>query len=289
MRGDSYPARAAATPVDPWEDAHLAGQDLHGTAAVMGYYRALVLDDLQRLMKLQGITPQANPKNCWFDSTPYKSAADLNVALSSWVAPAGCTGFEQMLTPAFPTTANTWTDSLDMTPQHYHVNTVFRPGDPLIDFMADPVNAVGEDAFNGGDRDLVQSSLNQVIAVLGHGNVLNACRPMRKDWRYYFQLWAKAFTKYLLNRSKNPTWQQLYADDQATAKTLKQINMDQLFFDLQNGLDRFEYIDRTSAQQLGGARRLQLRHAQHEQHAGQQLLPAPDARGVGALHLDVDG
>ena len=96
----------------------------------------------------------------------------------------------------------------------------------------------------------MQAALSQVTAVMGDGNV-NALPPQARDWRYYFRFWAQAYTKYLLNRSKDPTWQQLYADDLATTKTLKQINPDNLFFDLNNGLDKFEYVDRTNAATLG--------------------------------------
>jgi hypothetical protein len=142
-----------------------------------------------------------------------------------------------------------WTDWLDVTPMGNAPRTIFRPGDPVLTFMADPVHGVGSNAFIGANN-LLQASLQQVTAILGHGNVANLPAAAR-DWRYYLQFWANAYVKYLLNRSKDPTWHDLYADDSASPHTLRQVNQDALFFDLSNGLDRFEYIDRSVAAQLG--------------------------------------
>ena len=141
------------------ENTYLAGQDLHGTAAVIGYYRQLVLNGLQAQLVASGITPVANPEQCWFTPTPAELANStlLTKALQAWIAPKGCTGFEQMLTPAAPTGAAVWSDSLDVTPQGYPYaappynitayvpRSIFQPGDPELHFMADPVDAVGFD------------------------------------------------------------------------------------------------------------------------------------------------
>jgi hypothetical protein len=232
-----------------FEDANLAGEDLHGTAAVMGYFRALVLDAIKAQMVAYGITPQADPTACWFDSTPYTTPVALAKALQSWVAPSGCTGFEQMVIPANPLGTGVWTDTLDVTVEGTFPRSVFEPGDPELDFYADPVNFQGENN-NAAAPNLFQAALSQVTAILGHGN-LNALPPNVRDWRFFFQYWAQAFTGYLLNRSSNPTWHDLYNDSLATTHTLRQINQDDLFFDLNNGLDKFEYVDRTAAQTLG--------------------------------------
>jgi hypothetical protein len=265
QRGDRYPAVPGTTPLETWEDTYLASQDLHGTAAVMGYFRALVIDAIHVEMAnaVPPIVPQANPKSCWFDATPYltQPAAALAKALQAWppASLTGCTGFEQMLTPANPVGGATppYTDSLDITPLGYPYasdgitdyipRSVFQPGDPELAFMADPVNGVG---FNNNTSapNLMQAALSQVTAILGHGNV-NALPPNVRDWRFYFQLWAQAYMKYLLNRHLNPTWQTLYT---GVAPAVRQVNTDQLFFDLNaGGLDKFEYVDRTQAATLG--------------------------------------
>jgi hypothetical protein len=279
MRGDSVPALPASnancvpTGAPTWplaaqgacpsgctvadcdaafEDAALAGEDLHGSAAILGYYRALVIDAIHAEMAsvTPPIVPQANPAKCWFDSTPYTTAAALAQALATWVAPTGCTGFEQMVIPANPLGTGVWTDTIDVSVEGTQPTSVFQPGDPELDFYADPVNGAGENN-NVTAPNLFQASLSQVTAILGHGNVA-ALPPNVRDWRFYLQVWAQAFTGYLLNRAGNPTWHDLYNDHIAATHTLRQVNQDALFFDLLNGgLDKFEYIDRTQAQTLG--------------------------------------
>jgi hypothetical protein len=269
QRGDSTPPLPASIPTcaqDPttgacpvgctmdqclavYEDVNLAGEDLHGTAAVMGYFRALVIDAIKSQMVAYGITPQTDPTQCWFDSTPYTTPVALTKALQSWVAPPGCTGFEQMVIPANPLGTGVWTDTIDVTVEDTFPRSIFQPGDPELDFYADPVNFKGENN-NVTAPNLFQAALSQVTAILGHGNI-NALPPNTRDWRFYFQYWAQAFTGYLLNRSKNPTWHDLYNDSIATTHTLRQVNQDDLFFDLNNGLDKFEYVDRTAASILG--------------------------------------
>ena len=253
MRGNSKPPSAAVTDVDKFEDAYLAGQDMHGTAAILGYYRALVIDGVKAEMVKYGITPEADPTKCWFDSSPYKTPASLSKALQSWVAPPGCTGFEQMVVPANPLGTGVWTDTIDYTVEGTFPRSIFQPGDPELDFYADPVLGKGENN-NVTAPNLLQASLSQVTAILGHGNV-NALPPNCRDWRFYLKLWANAFVGYLLNRSKDPTWHDLYNDDilpPGSVHKLRQVDQDGLFFDLDaGGIDRFEYIDRDPAQTLG--------------------------------------
>jgi hypothetical protein len=247
MRGDQVPPTAAVTTVDQYEDSHLQGQDLHGTAAVLGYYRQLVFDDLRNQLIAMGVTPQVDPTKCWTGG-----------AGAGYVFPDGCTGFEMMVTPGYPlglrsTTDpkqdTTWQDKMDLTPRHYHPSTLFRSGDPVADFMADPVIGGADDTFINGTDNLLQGSLLQATYVIGHGNI-NLVPPAARDWRYFLKFWGQAYVKYLLNRSQNPTWHDLYAD---TCKPgpCKQVNQDALFFDLLNGLDKFEYIDRELATTLG--------------------------------------
>ena len=252
MRGDSKPPSLAVTATDTFEDKHLAGQDMHGTAAVMGYYRALVIDAIKVEMGkvTPKIVPQTDPTKCWFDSTPYTTAAALNKALQAWVAPTGCTGFEQMVIPANPLGTGVWTDNIDFTVEGTFPRSIFQPGDPQLDFYADPVNGQGENN-NTSAPNLLQASLSQVTSILGHGNV-NSMPPNTRDWRFYLQIWAQAYVGYLLNRSKNPTWHDLYNDHIAAAHTLRQVNQDNLFFDLNaGGIDKFEYVDRDPAKILG--------------------------------------
>lgn len=242
MRGDQVPPTPAVTTVDQFEDSELQGQDFHGSAAILGYYRQLVFDDLRSRMPSMGVTPQANPASCW---TGGKT--------TGYIFPPGCTGFEMMVTPGFPLGLpdTTWQDKMDITPQNYPIITLFRSGDPTTDFMADPslLATVGpDDTFIGGVDNFMQGSLLEVTYVMGHGDATKV-PPAARDWRYYFTFFADAYMKYLLNRSKNPTWHDLYAD--TCAGGCREVNQDALFFDLNNGLDKFEYIDRTQASTLG--------------------------------------
>jgi hypothetical protein len=239
LRGDRYPPTPAVTSVDKYEDKKIQGQDLHGTAAIMGYYRQLVFDDLRAQMPAMGITPQVDPTMC------FTGGATLG-----YVFPDGCTGFEMMVTPSFPMKLpdTAWQDKVDLNPKGYHPITVFRSGDPTADFMADPSIGGPDDTFINGTDNLVQGSLLQVVYVMGHGNVQHI-PSVARDWRYYLKFWAQAFVKYLLNRSTNPTWHDLYMD--TCTGGCRQVNQDALFFDLNNGLDKFEYIDRTQATTLG--------------------------------------
>jgi hypothetical protein len=249
------------------------GYDLHGTAAVEGYFRALVIDAIHAEMTAAGQTFPTNLKTCWFDATAYASPSAANKALLSWQAPAGCTGFEQMITPAEPTGTGVYTDSIDKGPVLGSVSSIFKPGDPGLTFVADPVHGFGASGWTTAlaagsigvganaliaSGNLLQGSLDQVIAVLGHGNIANI-PPAARDWRFYLTYWGQAYIAYELNRAvaasgpSGPglTWQALYNDHLASTHTLKQVYQDQLFFDLQNGIDKFEYIDRTNAAALG--------------------------------------
>jgi hypothetical protein len=238
LRGDRFPPAPAVTSIDKYEDSHIQGQDLHGTAAIMGYFRQLVFDDLRAQMPSIGVTPQADPTMC------FSGGATLG-----YVFPAGCTGFEMMVTPSFPMKLpdTTWQDKLDLGPKAYHPSTLFRSGDPVIDFMADPSIGAADDTFLSTNT-LVQAALQEVTYVMGHGNV-QAVPAVARDWRYYLKFFAQAYVKYLLNRSQNPTWHDLYAD--TCTGGCRQVNQDALFFDLNNGLDKFEYIDRSQVTTLG--------------------------------------
>jgi hypothetical protein len=247
LRGDQYPASPAVTPLDHTEDVKMQGQDMHGTAAIMGYFRQLVFDDIRAQMVAFGITPQTEAAiesgACW---TGGKGLG--------YVFPDGCTGFEMMVTatPPLGLPDTKWQDQMDLGPYPYGLfaPTVFRSGDPVVDFMGDPSFGLPDDTFISNNF-LVQGSLLEVQYVTGHGN-LNLVPPAARDWRYYFIFWAQAYTKYMLNRSKNPTWHDLYANTcGGVANGCRPINQDALFFDLNNGLDKFEYIDRTPSATLG--------------------------------------
>lgn len=243
QRGDVYPAVAGVTANDIYEDTHLAGQDFHGSGAILSYYRHLVFTDIVAQMKAFGGTPATDPTTCQGTDNDNPAA---------YVAPAGCTGFEQLASMSAPAGSGTWEDALDLGAVGYYKATAgalgaqrsfFRPGDPYLAFLFDPAGAnTAVDALITAPN-LFQASLLQVTAVLGHGNIQNL-PPATRDWRYYLQFWAQAFMKYQLNRSQNPTWVDLANN---TAKVKKQINYDNLFYDLNNGLDKFEYVDRSQA------------------------------------------
>jgi hypothetical protein len=255
------------------DQSHVGSYDLHGTAAVEGYYRALVLDAIHAEMTKVGMTYPTNPASCWFDATTTSGPGAAAQTLETWQAPAGCTGFEMMITPSEPSAAGTlWTDQLDKGPILNRVPSIFKPGDPGLSFVADPAHGfnpktgawssafaagtsgVGNNAFIT-QGNLLQASLQQVVAVLGHGN-MNNLPPAVRDWRFYLVQWANAYLGYSLNRhlftTNGLTWRDLYADHVAATHTgWREVNQDNLFFDLFNGVDKFEYVDRTNASTLG--------------------------------------
>jgi hypothetical protein len=243
MRGNQVPPTPAGTdPLALWEDKKVQGQDFHGSSTILAYYRQLVFDDLRARMPAMGVTPQTDPTKCWTGG-----------ATLGYVFPPGCTGFEMMVTPGIPLglTDTVWQDQLDLTPQGDPIVTLFRSGDPTTDFMADPSIGFGDDSFINGVNNFMQGSLLEVTYVMGHGDVTKV-PPAARDWRYYFTFFAQSYMKYLLNRSKNPTWHDLYMNTcGGVANGCRQVNQDALFFDLNNGLDKFEYIDRTMAATLG--------------------------------------
>jgi len=222
-------------------------QDLHGTGTVYAYYRALVQDAIYAEMAKVGMTPNPNPMNCW---------APPGANLDTWVAPAGCTGFESLATPALAqhTPPTVWTDYLDRGTKIAYAS-IFKPGDPTVKFLNDPTDAkhTTSNAFVT-QGNLLQGSLQQVIRVLGHGDVQNV-PPAARDWRFYLTIWAQAYLGYSLNRhlftSTGLTWVDLYKDHVAATHTLRQVDTDNLFFDLQNGIDKFEYVDHSIASTIG--------------------------------------
>ena len=254
LRGDQWPAAPSdGSALQKLEDKKMQGQDMHGTGAIMGYYRQLVFDDLRAQMTAFGLTPAVDPTTCYIggaNPVGYKFAPN-----------SGCTGFEMMVTASFPAgvssgcatsitdpNCTTWQDTMDLGPYPYGLfaPTVFRSGDPVVDFMADPSYGLPDDTWISANN-LVQGSLLQVQYVMGHGD-LSKLPPAARDWRYYLRFWAQAYVRYLLNRSLNPTWHDLYTDScGGVPGGCRDINYDALFFDLNSGLDKFEYIDRTPA------------------------------------------
>jgi hypothetical protein len=232
---------------DMLSDKSPGSQDLHGSAVVYAYYRALIQDAIHAEMAKVGMTPNPNPMNCW---------APPGADLDTWVAPAGCTGFESLATPAKAqhTPPTLWTDYLDRGTKIAYAS-VFKPGDPTVKFLNDPTDAkhTTSNAFIT-QGNLLQGSLQQVVRVLGHGDVQNL-PPATRDWRFYLIVWAQAYLGYSINRSKftstGLTWVDLYNDHLATTHTLRQVDTDNLFFDLQNGIDKFEYVDHSIASTIG--------------------------------------
>lgn len=218
--------------------------DLHGTGVIYREYARLVQEDLQRLL------PAGTPKRTIGDpACLFPDPLPAGFDPYSWVAPAGCTGLEGMLTPAKADTGNPNIDKLSIgaAAQNLGYTTVLRPGDPAIAFCNDPseTNPAGF-SYCGGPADPVglqdtvwEGSFRRVLQVLGRGNI-NILPAEARDRRYYFKIWAEAYVKYLRAAHLNPT------DLSKPEFDVWAADPESLFFDpVGRGNERWEYIDRT--------------------------------------------
>jgi hypothetical protein len=123
---------------------------------------------------------------------------------AGWHPARGCTGIEQLVTPADPST------STDPGVQRLSlgaaaaatagVEGVFRPGEINVAFCPDPNDADHCNTVFGG---VFGDTRAQVIAVLGNGDASSLPAAVR-DRKAYVRLWAKALVKYLLAASQSP-------------------------------------------------------------------------------------
>jgi hypothetical protein len=150
----------------------------------------------------------------------------------------GCTGFESMIMAGGVCDANGNCTPYPDDPPGMLVDgssynsSVLSPGDPVSVFI-DNIGQVAKGPF-------WDNSLQQVVRVLGHGDIL-ALPPALRDRRYFFRWFGIAEIKYLkAYASCGMTCTPTQVADQP-------IDMEGLFFDNNylNQFDKFEYIDRS--------------------------------------------
>jgi len=178
---------------------------------------------------------------------------------------AGCTGLESMLFAGGacdvaganagtcggagqpPCCSNYPDDPHGLLVDPFGVNSsVIEPGDPTSGF-ADLQGYIRSGPF-------WDTTLQQVVDVLGHGNILGLPAQLR-DRRYFFRWFGIANIKYMKAfgacvdaNPSNPT--SCLTSITPTAIANQPIDMESLFFDnnYQNQFDKFEYIDRSLVQ-----------------------------------------
>jgi hypothetical protein len=194
-----------------YEDANLAGQDLHGTprswvTSAPSSWTRIIADEHATEWA------QADPTACWFDSTPYTTPviARQGAAILSPGQPHRVHRLRADVHPGQPDQGGAkppYTDTLDLNPQGLTalLNSYGQDGPKRSSSRAIRSSTFIRRSGRAGENNnvvapnLMQAALSQVTAILGHGNV-NALPPNTRDWRFYFQYWAQAFTGYLLNR-----------------------------------------------------------------------------------------
>jgi hypothetical protein len=91
---------------------------------------------------------------------------------------------------------------------------------------------------------MFDGSFQRVLQVLGKGNIF-ALPAQARDRRYFFQKWSEAYVKYLRAYGENGTQ---VPDLSPTAYDKWNPDPDHFIFDDEgNGVERFEYVDRTYA------------------------------------------
>lgn len=123
---------------------------------------------------------------------------------------AGCTGIEQMVTPASPDTGNPGVDRMSVGPDaaaRLGIRTVLKPGDPVAVFCTNPsdISTCGTGSEGIGlRRSLWQGSLDQVTKVLGGGDLEKVPQGLRSI-HLYVAVWSKVLVKYLNAAHLAPT------------------------------------------------------------------------------------
>lgn len=210
-----------------------------GTAAIYREYARLVQADLHKRMNPALPRHAIGAPECML---PDPLPAGFN--LSTWRPANGCTGLEQLVTPAKPDTGNPNIDKLSVGPDLSRAlgyTTVMKPGDPIAVFCADP----GTFEHCGGSTDHIgysssvwDGTYRRVLDYLGGGSIYNL-PPEARDRKYYFKIWAHAYVKYLKAAALYPT------DLSKPEFDAYEPEPDHLLFDdLGAENEKFEYIDR---------------------------------------------
>jgi hypothetical protein len=138
--------------------------------------------------------------------------------VTTWRAPAGCTGFEGWISEAYPNTKASDGTPVDATdPTKTDLDNVWdqgafysllygsnfsdnglRPGTPYALFCLDPgiFNFCGAPSLYGQSNDLLDASVAQVLQIMGNGDISNL-PPGAGDFRYFFSAFTTAYARYL--------------------------------------------------------------------------------------------
>jgi hypothetical protein len=178
-----------------------ASWDNRGTAMIHIEWARLMLLDINKIMKAQGLIPQSQPP---------KKIGDPDCTNGNFKA--GCSGIEGLMIPGGPalsgndfskdaSCANAATcldpgkswdgGGLFLFASH------LKPGDVIAGFCGDP--ATEGDCFQavaGGAASPFYTAQYWVQSRLGKGNILQVPSELR-DRRYYFKWYAAAYIKYL--------------------------------------------------------------------------------------------
>jgi hypothetical protein len=128
-----------------------------------------------------------------------------------WQPARGCTGMEQFLTPADPSTTNDEgvkrVSVGGSQARALGIQTVLKPGFPIAMFCADPetMNLCGWDPGTAGHQGAIFAATHeQVRTVLGGGDDAKIPADAR-DPATYVRFFAKALVKYLRAAPQSPT------------------------------------------------------------------------------------
>jgi hypothetical protein len=230
-----------------------SASSIFATAAIYREYVRLVQQELHKMMPSNLPRHDVGSPECLMPDTANPPAS---FDPKTWRPAAGCTGFEGAITPAKKDTGNPKIDKLSLgvgARAWFGYVTVLKPGDPKIAFCDDPTEMLGSGLEtnpglfknpNGFSHCSVASlwdgSFQRVLEVLGNGNVANLPTEVR-DRKWYFKIWALAYTKYLLNAHRFPT----DLNKPPANVTYDEPELDHLLFDdLGAENEKFEYIDR---------------------------------------------
>jgi hypothetical protein len=225
-------------------------RDWHGSGLVYLQYARNVQNALNSYLPAAQQHPLGDPKCLW--DPVNKTGVDPN----KLNFPAGCTGFEGIVTaaPASYTTGTTTTPSLFPTNALGRNAVVLidnalglgmKAGSPGVEFCID-ANGDLNTGYNlcsaaegGGSGPLFSTSFARVLQVLGNGNVANL-PPDAQDVRFFWKQYFLALVQYMEATGSG------IANETETSVASQVIDTDDLFFDSE-GAGQFElgeYVDR---------------------------------------------
>jgi hypothetical protein len=132
-------------------------------------------------------------------------------AIGSAPAP-GCTGMEQFLSPAEPTTTSDPNlQRMSIGGKYgavFGIRTTLKPGTPRGIFCVDPgtfdrCSSEGDAGTEGRAGSLFETTRAQIVAVLGSGEP-SLLPEEAREAKLYVRLWAKALVKYLSAAGQRP-------------------------------------------------------------------------------------